>query len=450
MFPRRGFAGRALVTLVHTAHMGAGNERYRRLGGIVALLGAAGSGLMGCSHHTHPVATAATMSVVPQTALLDEAVAVSLHGLPAGARITVTAKATDADGTSWASSAQFTASPAGAVSLSQASVGGSYSGVNPMGLFVFMAPASAGSAATTFLSPASGYDVSLRATVDGRVAGTAIAHRRSAPSLGLIKKDLRPSTSGIYGELYLPAKPIRARPAVLIFGGSDGGLSTFAATLLAAHGYPVLALAYFKEPGLPQTLANIPLEYFAKALTVLRAQPGVDPHHVLVKGVSRGGEVALLLGATYPQLINGVVANVPSSLVNTGYPDASKPAWTLHGQPLPNVGPNGFGNASPAQHPQAVIAVEKIRGPVLLTCGAEDLIWPSCRYVDAITTRLHAQHFAYPVTALHYADAGHVDAISYYSATLAAFARFGGTLSGDQAAQIDGHRQLLAFLTAQD
>ena len=161
---------------------------------------------------------------------------------------------------------------------------------------------------------------------------------------------------------------------MLVFGGSGGGLTTsFAAALLAAHGYPSLALAYFKAPGLPQTLRNIPLEYFTRALGVLRAQPGVDPRHVLVAGESRGGEAALLLGAYFPRLVNGVIAGVPSSVVNPGWPDTSQPAWTLGGRPLPAVSPSEFGQPNPPGKPQAVIPVERIRGPILLTCGEQDL-----------------------------------------------------------------------------
>ena len=119
---------------------------------------------------------------------------------------------------------------------------------------------------------------------------------------------------------------------MLEFGGSEGGLSVVMSRVLAAHGYPSLALAYFKEPGLPQGLARIPLEYFATALRALRAAPNVDPRHVLVAGVSRGSEAALLLGVHYPQLVDGVLAGVPSSVANVGYPDTSSPAWTLAGR----------------------------------------------------------------------------------------------------------------------
>src|SRR2546423_12920781 len=83
---------------------------------------------------------------------------------------------------------------------------------------------------------------------------------------------------------------------------------------LAPHCSPTLAIAYFGAAGLPQTLSNIPLEYFVKALSWLRSQPGVDPAHLFTYGVSRGSEAALLLGALYPDLVRGVIALVPSDV----------------------------------------------------------------------------------------------------------------------------------------
>lgn len=394
-----------------------------------------------------------SMSVSPQAALLDQPVTVAVHGLPAGVRTTVTATAEDRGGTTWSASAKFEATSAGVVSLDQPSLGGSYSGVNPMGLFVFMSPDPSDPENTVFLNPDAGYDVTLQATVGRRVVATATARRQTPAAVGVVEKQLRPADGGIYGNLYLPKDTSARRPAVLVFGGSDGGLArAFDASLLAAHGYPSLALAYFGAPGLPPELAHIPLEYFVKALSVLRAQPGVDPDHVLVMAYSRGTEAALLLGAYFPRLVNGVIAGAPSSKVNpTLAAPMTLPPWTLRGRSLPAVSPSEFGQAGPAENPAAVIPVERIRGAVLLSCGGLDVVWRSCDYADEITWRLTAHHFTYPVTALRYPDAGHFAGTltAYFSLTDDALTQSGGTLTGTQAALADGHTKLLTFLASQ-
>ena len=429
----------------------AGSWRGRPIPVLVVLLVAA-AGLAGCTRGADRDRVQASISVTPPAALVDQPVAATVQGLPAGARTTLTATARDTDGSTWSATAQFQATSAGEVSLDQPSLGGSYTGVNPMGLFTLMAPPP-GSAPDWFLHPEAGYDVQLQASVGGRVVATATVPRQGPVAVGVVEQRLRPTKGGIYGNLYLPKDTAGRRPAVLVFGGSDGGLTTSsAAALLAAHGYPSLALAYFKAPGLPQSLHNIPLEYFTSALEVLRAQPGVDPDHVLVAGVSRGGEAALLLGAYFPKLVNGVIAGVPSSVVNPGWPDTSQPAWTLGGRLLPAVSPSEFGQPNPPGKPRAVIPVERIRGPILLTCGELDMVWPSCRYSDAITARLRAHGSASPVTTLRYRDAGHLigGLTAYYgSLTDEVLTSTGGTVAGTQAAQADAHAKLLALLASQ-
>jgi hypothetical protein len=59
----------------------------------------------------------------------------------------------------------------------------------------------------------------------------------------------------------------RMSPVVLAFGGAEGGISTGEShrEMPAPHCIAVLALAYFKEEGLPPTLDRIPLEYFVDA-----------------------------------------------------------------------------------------------------------------------------------------------------------------------------------------
>jgi hypothetical protein len=280
---------------------------------ITAIL--ACTGLSGC---TGGGGGPVSMAVSPGTGLIDQPVRVSITGLSAGAATTVTATAKDAAGVTWSASADFRASDAGALSLDQAPTGGAYTGMNPMGLFERMTPGNPGSAA--FAQPAAGtYGITLRARVGGRTAATAVATRQTPQAAGVTATELRVPADGVYGRVFRPKDNSTRKPALLVFGGSEGGLRpavVLKAALLAAHGYPTLALAYWKAPGLPQNLSRIPLEYFRKALAVLHAQPGVDPSHVLVTGASWGGEGSLLVAATYPDLVHGVIAEAPNSYVD--------------------------------------------------------------------------------------------------------------------------------------
>jgi dienelactone hydrolase len=195
-------------------------------------------------------------------------------------------------------------------------------------------------------------------------------------------RQLTVARDGLYARLYAPTDK-RPGTAVLTFGGSTGGLGmTRLAHAFASYGYPALALAYFKAPGLPRQLRDIPLEYFEKALRFVRAQPGV--RRVVVVGASRGGEAALLLGSTYPRLVAGVVGIVPHYQANYG--------WTRAGREIPYDTP---------------IRVERIRGPILTASGGQDHVWSSSVYTEQIELRLDDHHFRYPHERLDFPAEGH-------------------------------------------
>jgi dienelactone hydrolase len=236
------------------------------------------------------------------------------------------------------------------------------------------------------------------------VASTEFRRRLIARRIRVEHEPL--SAHGFYGDYFTPTLSWR-RPAILAFGGSEGGIDgmSFTSQLLAAHGYPTLDIAYFKEPGLPHSLESIPLEYFAKALRWLRLQPHVDPSRIIVLSASRGSEAALLLGVHYSNLVHAVVAQVPSNVAHGGYPDGSEPAWTLRGQLIPYT--HEFNTSNPTDNPAAVIPVERIRGPVLLTCAGHDTVWASCPYAGAIIRRLDAHHDGYAHVLYRYARSDH-------------------------------------------
>lgn len=292
------------------------------------------------------------------------------------------------------------------------------------------------------------------------------------------------------GTLFSPASS-GSRPAAVVLGGSEGGLlGEGVAATLARRGYAALALAYFGTRSLPSELVEIPLEYFAGALRWLRSRPETDGDRVALMGGSKGGELALLLGATYPEDIRAVVGYVPSGVVYQGvsfdpwyYVRGVRSSRTYRGEPVPFVdaspgpfdsvrwttlpmpawpffavwpAPNypvafrrayerpleGNGRALAA----AAIPVEKIGGPVLLVSGTDDQIWPAARLSEMVVERLRANRHPFAYEHLRYEGAGHMilpPGLGRFSTPR--FLEMGGTSEADRRATEDSGKKVLAF-----
>jgi len=164
---------------------------------------------------------------------------------------------------------------------------------------------------------------------------------------------------------------------------------------------------------LPTRLQEIPLQYFKRAITWLRAHPSVAPSKIGLVGTSKGGEAALLIGATYRE-IRAVVAYSPSHVLFQGIDEAwsdsslSKSSWTLDGKPVPFRIDNdyiehydfylGLYRASLQDRQaveRAVIPVERINGPILLFSGTDDAVLPASMMSEQVVERLKQRHFTF-------------------------------------------------------
>jgi dienelactone hydrolase len=401
----------------------------------IAIAAALVAALTACTGDPEP--KEGVLEVTPDSSLLDEPVRIRVTGLSPGQRVELTASMTGPDGQRWSSEATFVADRDGVVDLDRdAPESGDYTGVDGMGLIAAMTPeATPSPSAEASADPSSQAPAELpqyaQMPTDFPITVTASSGpeatiRRVAVAPGVTVQDLTVAANGVAGVLATPSEP--AGPGVLLIGGSDGGLNpgyVAMALMLAAHGYPALAVAYFNAPGLPNALRDIPIEYFARAAALL-------PGPVRVVGVSRGSEAALLLAARYPHLVSGTVLAAPADGINLGFPDGGY-AWI-------------FGNV-----PQLDIPYTAITGPVLAIAGTGDRVWRSENNAAALKEQLGDR-----LETLVIQGAGHdVLGVPYLSANPAAVHpvtgepfHMGGTRQANEQARRESWSALLSFLAA--
>lgn len=279
----------------------------------------------------------------------------------------------------------------------------------------------------------------------------------------------RVANNGILAN-YFPAQGSGRSPAILLLGGSEGGLGKdmhALALLLQAQGYHTLQLAYHNAPGKSAKLKNIPLEDFYKALDWLKRQRQVDPNRIGIVGYSKGAEAGLVVATRYPG-IRAAVLGMPSSVVWDGMSGENymvgsfSSSWSEKGEPLPHLAYKGRPGADGLMpvfvnglkevnaNPAAVIPVEKFQGKLMLICGEAEKLWPSCPMTDQIVARA-AKNAAPAPIVLRYKDAGHgvMGAPFTDAKTRRSWTQLGGTEADNAAARADSWAKIRAFLRAE-
>jgi dienelactone hydrolase len=411
--------------------------------------------------------------------LVDSRWSIRLRGFPPVSRVEVVATLSGWDRAPWRSWAAYETDSAGEALLSTTpALAGSYRGSSAMGLFWSMERQEDETGSPSV--PLTGaFAVTITAgSHDGTRAETTLDRRLA--SEGVTSRSVR--EDGVVGTLFTPASP-GPHPAVIVLAGSSGGVWLSLAALLASRGYAALALGYFRMPGLARGLVNIPIEYFETAITWLHEHVQLRDGFVAVIGRARGGELALLLGASIPE-ISAVVAYVPSGVmfgpIGPAEPGDDRPAaaWTHRGRPLPHIGQNNRSvdwsgidwTRSPIVETPAYltmlrdrnaverssIPVERTKGPVLLISGKADDHWPSFELAQIAYHRLQGSRHPYPFAHLSYDGAGHGISFPYTPTTSTSYVHpiDGRTysLGGDPAmtahANADSWAKVLAFLAS--
>ena len=415
--------------------------------------------------------------VTPEKALIDEPVEICVTNLTPNAQVTLEAACKNKDNDIWKSYATFQADDKGIVNVAkQAPIEGTYKGIDAMGLIWSMAPTDR-EILKKLPNTFNFNEVFLSVVVADKVQAKKTI-QRLAVLPNVEKRIIR--EQGLVGTLFYP-KDMQHGPGIIVVAGSGGRIPESLAQLFASHGYAAFALGYFGVEGLPQRLKNIPLEYFQTAMQWFKKQPEVDGNRIAICGNSRGGELVLLLTATFPQEMQAVIAYTPSGIVGAD-------SWTYKGELIPGMRQPSdeeereaahkglitahkgtfedpeesispimwafFKKASPAEIVAATIPVENIQCPLLLISGEDDKVWPSTLFSRMVMERLDVKKSAIVRKHLQFPAAGHgvqnpywpSSSFPYFHPRAKVWSTLGGTAEGNARANEQAWAGVLEFL----
>lgn len=380
---------------------------------------------------------------------IDEPINISVTGIQPGQVITLHLIKKLNGERYLASKASYTADQGGIVDLShQPPVQGSYQGVGQMGLFWSMEPVQLTEEMKCYIDdqyqPSAPYDelspqvsVVLLEMDDIIVAHQAITRQWMGSDI----EKLSIREEELIGSFFYH-KDRKPRPAIIVLGGSEGGINEKTAALLASHGFSVLAVAYFGIEKRQAQLREIPLEYVEFAIHWIKGRREVQAGGIGIHGTSRGSELALWSATLFPDIIAAVSLNGSAvsfcGIVPWTEEPTLPPAWTYQGQSLPYLQPdnpiklaleckemwvNRRGNPLRLWHDglsrnvelleKATIPLEKMHGELLMVSGLEDESWDSATLSARGFNRKMQTHPSKRSKHLKYEGAGHYIGIPY-------------------------------------
>ncbi|XP_067437482.1 peroxisomal succinyl-coenzyme A thioesterase-like [Thunnus thynnus] len=408
------------------------------------------------------------LSVLPTRALVDEKFKVLVENLPAGSPVTLHSLHHSEDKDYWEAYAHYISDHRGTVSVAEdLSFGGTYAGIEPMGLLWSMRPVPGSQKGRRLRKT----DVHSPMLVNISVYSGHIAEGfREQPPLasalterwymapGVRRIDIR--EKGVRGTLFIPPGP-GPFPGLMDMWGIGGGLIERRSALLASHGYVSLALEYF-SPGELKS-AELEFKYFEAAFNIVKDHPQVIPDRVGIFGISLGATFTMYLAAE-----STIIKPWCCVCVNGGhfYPRGETLSafykMIMRNSHKVRVDENDHQIWRDVTLPitsdlSRKVDVRKINCPVLLVSGHDDQNIPAVESAEDVAQMMHTAGKDHLLTRLHYPDTGHVIEPPYSphfratnfiieSTKAKAILLMGGQTKPHSDAQEDSWRKILAFL----
>ncbi|XP_066532698.1 acyl-coenzyme A thioesterase 5 [Hoplias malabaricus] len=399
--------------------------------------------------------SAVRLGLSPASCMFDEAVEIKVSGLSPRQRVELHSELKDDKGLVFRAWASYEADGRGQLDLGvQASDSGTYTGVDPMGLFWSMKPDVPHS---KFLKRDASIPqlYSIQASSGGQVLAREVNERHfMAP--GVRRTPVRDGR--IRGTLFTP--PGRGPfPAVIDLYTLGGTLCEPRAALLANKGFMVLALAYYGYQDMPKKVDKLELEYFEEALTFLQKQPEVKQTGIGTVSFSKSGDLALSMASFLPNIKASVCINVSISnvLFPLHYKDMVIPPLSSKMKRITFTDSGIMDIRDVLDDPMAkenlstVIPIQRATCNFLFLVSEDDRNWNSTYFAEQACNILKA-HGKANYEVVSYPKAGHFLEVPYmpqhpsgFHAAVDQVVVFGGEPKVHADAQLDAWRRVQEF-----
>ncbi|XP_026166403.1 peroxisomal succinyl-coenzyme A thioesterase-like isoform X1 [Mastacembelus armatus] len=411
--------------------------------------------------------------VQPTRGLMDEKFVVLVQNVLPGSQLTVRAFHRCEDGHSWEAFAHYNANTSGTVNVAEdLSLGGTYSGVEPMGLLWSLRPVPGSKPGLRMrkMNVQTPMEVTISVYQGHQtegfmdqepLAGVMVERWYMAPGVRRI-----PITEGgLSATLFLPSGP-GPFPGLLDLWGGGGKLVEYRAALLASHGIASLALDYLTPKITMEKGKMVDNQYFETAYRVLQQHPQILGSRIAMLGLSFGTSVTLRMAAysqvlkprcavcisgSHVQPVDGSLEQVmvffAENAVKTRFSEQDEVIWRDLLQPIPT------------DPTLKVDQVGRIQCPLLLVVGEDDQNWPALESAMDMKEMMERAGNSHLLTVLSYPNAGHLIEPPYapharassfrsVSTGIKVMALWGGETAAHARAQEDAWRKMLVFLKA--
>ncbi|XP_076153332.1 peroxisomal succinyl-coenzyme A thioesterase-like [Alosa pseudoharengus] len=359
------------------------------------------------------------LSVQPTRALVDEKCQIVVRNLPPKEQVTLHSLHRSEDKDYWEAFGYYISDENGTVTVMEdASKGGTYVGVEPMGLLWSLRPV-----------PGSRHGLRLRKRDVLSPMVVNISVYKGHTNQGFSEKDalatvvterwyLTPGVQrvdigdrGVKGTLFIPPGP-GPFPAVLDMWGAVGGLVEYRAALLASHGFVALALEYLGAD--KERTSDVETGYFKTAYKLLQTHPQVCADRVAVLGLCFGTSVTLTLAAyskvvqprccvcisgSHVHPVNKPLIEVfqvmMQNMTKARIDENNHVVWRDVILPIPT-------------EPDLKVDVGRIKCPMLIVIGQDDQNWATVESTEDIEQMMERAGNRHLLTVLSYPDAGHL------------------------------------------